>query len=120
MSRYSSALPFAGLALVGSRQGLPRGRLRRDWLARHLPPKFEGGARRSRSKKVDVSRNHVDQEIVKADYERDAGGDPHLGQGDQAGNPADWRRAVRKPGADAGTSRFRPGRAVRSTALPTR
>src|SRR5689334_12886936 len=39
------------------------------WLAKYLPPKYEGGAPFT-IKKIDISRNHVDQEIVRAEYER--------------------------------------------------
>lgn len=39
------------------------------WLAEFVPPQFSEGAPFT-IKKVDVSRNHVDQEIVKAEYER--------------------------------------------------
>lgn len=40
-----------------------------DWLAKYVPPKFEGGTPFT-IKKVDVSRNHVDQELITAEYER--------------------------------------------------
>ncbi len=40
-----------------------------DWLTKYLPPKYEGGTPFT-IKKIDVSRNHVDQQIVKAEYER--------------------------------------------------
>ncbi|WP_425613799.1 hypothetical protein NA78x_003642 [Anatilimnocola sp. NA78] len=39
------------------------------WLTKNLPPVFEGGTPFT-IKKVEVNRNHVDQEILKAEYER--------------------------------------------------
>jgi hypothetical protein len=40
-----------------------------EWLEKYLPPKFEGGTPFT-IKKVEVSRNHVDQEIIRVEYER--------------------------------------------------
>ena len=40
-----------------------------NWLAKYLPPQFEGGTPFT-IKQVEISRNHVDQEIIKAEYER--------------------------------------------------
>ncbi|WP_254509474.1 hypothetical protein [Anatilimnocola floriformis] len=40
-----------------------------EWLAKHVPPAFNGGTPFT-LKAVNVSRNHVDQEIIQANYER--------------------------------------------------
>ena len=40
-----------------------------EWLNKYLPPEYEGGMPFT-IKKVEVTRNHVEQELIKADYER--------------------------------------------------
>jgi hypothetical protein len=67
MLRHSLLLPVVAVFLLLAPAALFADEA--AWLAKYVPPTFEGGTPFT-IKKVDVSRNHVDQEIVKAEYER--------------------------------------------------